>query len=127
GCARTGGGAGGGGPWSPGRGVSWGGRVGGGGSPRSSRPDPAVAPLALLVVEDGLEEVLPPEVGPENVRDPDLGVRDLPQQEVRDPHLAARADEEVGIGLARRVEVRGQERLGSRAGCAAAPVEGAEH
>ena len=43
--------------------------------------------------------------GHEDVGDPDLGIGDLPEQEVRDAQLAARADEEVGIGLAGRVEV----------------------
>ena len=44
------------------------------------------------------------EVGPERVGDPDLGVRDLPEQEVADAHLAARADQQIGIGLAGGVE-----------------------
>ena len=48
------------------------------------------------------------EVGPECVADPDLGVGDLPEEEVRHPHLSARPDEEVGVGLAGRVEVPGQ-------------------
>src|SRR5438105_1851315 len=44
------------------------------------------------------------EVRPEVGGDPELGVRDLPQEEVRDPHLAARPDEEIGIGHVRRVQ-----------------------
>ena len=38
-----------------------------------------------------------PEIGPEDGRDPDLRVGDLPEQEIGDPHLAARPDEQVGV------------------------------
>src|SRR2546425_5665353 len=44
------------------------------------------------------------EVGPTPLGPPNLGVRDLPQQEVAHAHLAARADQQVGIGLSGRVE-----------------------
>src|SRR5262245_26860298 len=44
------------------------------------------------------------EVGPERVGHPDLGVGDLPEQEVADAHLAARPDQQIGIGLAGGVE-----------------------
>ena len=75
------------------------------------------------IVGHGAQEVLAAEVGPQDVGDPDLGVRDLPQQEVRDPQLAARADEQVGVGLTGRVEIgrdasprrRGRDRVRSRA------------
>src|SRR5689334_17011592 len=53
------------------------------------RLDAAVPALALLIGDDGLEQIPPAEVGPEPLGDPDLGVRDLPQQEVADAHLAA--------------------------------------
>ena len=78
--------------------------------------DSPVATLALLVVGDGLEQVLAPEVRPEHVGHPDLRVGDLPEQEVRDPHLAARADEQVGVGLARGVEVGREGLLGDAGG-----------
>src|SRR5262245_60546863 len=45
-------------------------------------------------------------VRPERGRDPELRVGDLPQEEVRDPHLAARPDQKIGIG-----HVGGIERL----------------
>ena len=73
-------------------------------SDRRRRLDAAVAALALLVVEDRLEQVPAAEVGPQRVGDPDLGVGDLPEQEVADAHLAAGADQQIGIGLAGRVE-----------------------
>src|SRR3954469_9538284 len=46
------------------------------------------------------------EVGPELVREDELGVRELPEQEVRDALLSARSDEQIGIGQLRRVQVR---------------------
>src|SRR5688572_4445555 len=39
-----------------------------------------------------------PEVRPQGPRDPELGVGDLPQQEVRHAHLTAGPDEQVRIG-----------------------------
>ena len=48
------------------------------------------------------------EVRPQRVGDPDLGVGDLPEQEVADAHLAAGADQQIGIGLAGGVEEAGE-------------------
>ena len=48
------------------------------------------------------------EVGPERLREDELGVRRLPQQEVREPLLARRPDEEVDLGQLRRREARGE-------------------
>ena len=48
------------------------------------------------------------EVRPERVDEHELGVGDLPEQEVRDPQLAGRADEQVGVGQLRRVQLRGE-------------------
>src|ERR1700730_16194518 len=59
--------------------------------------DAAVAALALLKGEDRLEEMALAEVGPERGGDPDLAVRDLPEQEVGDSHLPARADQQVRV------------------------------
>ena len=66
-----------------------------------STPEAAVA---LLVLDDGPQQVRSAEVGPQRRRHPELAVRDLPQQEVADSQLAARADEQVGIGNVGRVE-----------------------
>ena len=65
------------------------------------------AALALLVVGDGFEEVDAAEVGPEAVGDEDLGVGDLPEEEVGDALLAGGADDEVGVGHVRGVEGAG--------------------
>src|SRR5258705_3205548 len=59
-----------------------------------------------LELGDGAIEIDGPEIGPESRGHPELRVGDLPQEKVRDPHLAARADQEIGIG-----DVGGVERL----------------
>src|SRR5436309_3039923 len=51
-------------------------------------------------------EIADGEVGPQHRRRPHLGVGDLPEQEVRYPQLPAGADQEVRIGMVRRVEAR---------------------
>src|SRR6267143_2042162 len=76
---------------------------------------PTETPLAALVVGDGAVEIRRPEIGPERRRHPELGVGDLPQQEVRHAHLAARADQQIGIrhalGVERAADVRLRYRL----------------
>src|SRR5205085_7254392 len=52
--------------------------------------DTAVAAVSLLIRHDGFEQMTLAEIRPQRVRHPDLGVGDLPQQEVADAHLAAR-------------------------------------
>src|SRR5262245_25617731 len=68
------------------------------------RLDAAIAAVAFLIGDHGLEQMAPPEIGPERLGDPDLGIGDLPEEEVADAHLTARPDEQVGVRLARRVE-----------------------
>src|SRR5439155_4943331 len=68
------------------------------------RFDAAVSAIALLVSDHGFEQVTAAEIGPQRFGDPDLRVGNLPQQEVADAHLAARPDQQVGIGLAGGVE-----------------------
>src|SRR5262245_25540347 len=70
----------------------------------SATSHPTEAPVTTLVVGDGAIEVGGPEVRPERRSHPQLGIRDLPQQEIRDPHLAAGADQQIGIGHAFGVE-----------------------
>ncbi len=67
----------------------------------------AEAAFAALVVGDGFEEMDAAEVGPEAVGDEDLGVGDLPEEEVGDALLAGGADDEVGVGHVRGVEGAG--------------------
>src|SRR6184192_1998165 len=68
------------------------------------RLDAAVPPVALLIGEDRFEQMAAAKVGPQRFGDPDLGIRDLPQQEIADAHLAARPDQQIRIGLSRGVE-----------------------
>src|SRR5207244_11916652 len=53
---------------------------------------------AALEFGHGSIEIDGAEVRPERRRDPELCIGDLPQEEVRDPHLAARADQQIRIG-----------------------------
>src|SRR2546426_1000847 len=91
---------------------------------------PTEAPVAALVVGDGAIEIRGAEVGPERRRHPELGIGDLPQQEVRDAHLAARADEQVGIrqalGVERAADVRLRHRVRRQLARLHAPREDAK-
>src|SRR5438445_14168 len=71
----------------------------------------AEAALALLEEGERLEVVALAEVGPQGVGHVHLGVRELPEEEVAEAHLAAGADQEVGIR-----DVAGAEVPGERAG-----------
>src|SRR5262245_46270467 len=62
------------------------------------------AAIALLKVGDRPVEIGGAEIRPQDRRDPQLGVGNLPQQEVRDAHLAAGADQEIGVRHAVGVE-----------------------
>jgi len=68
----------------------------------------AEAAFALLVVVDGLKEMDAAEVGPEAVSDKDLGVSDLPEEEVGDALLAGGADDEIRVRHVRGIEVGGE-------------------
>src|SRR5918996_5219977 len=57
--------------------------------------DAAEASRPLLEVADRFEEVLTIEVRPEDRGEPQLRVGNLPQEEVRDPLLSARADQQI--------------------------------
>src|SRR5262245_11495942 len=80
---------------------------------RSKAPEPT---SAALVLGDRAVEIPGGEVGPENRDDEELGVRDLPEQEVREAILAARPDQEVGVGHAGGVERGGDARFVDRVG-----------
>ena len=56
-------------------------------------------------------QVVGAEVGPERVGEDELGVRRLPEHEVRDPELARRADQQVDLGQVGGVEPRRDRRL----------------
>src|ERR687898_1650999 len=67
--------------------------------------DSAAAPVAAREGSNGSAELFGGEVRPERIRDVELGVGDLPEQEVRDPQLPAGADYEVHLRRLGRVEV----------------------
>src|SRR5688572_24103255 len=69
------------------------------------RGDATEAPLALLEEGERLQILALAELRPHALADVDLGVRELPEEEVADAHLAAGADEEVRVGDARRAQV----------------------
>src|SRR2546428_10282296 len=69
--------------------------------PTSHLSESARPPLELA---HGAIEIARPEIRPEGRRDHQLSVGNLPQEKVRDPHLAARADQQVGIGNVRGIE-----------------------
>ncbi len=64
----------------------------------------AEAAFALLIVGDGLQKMEATKVGPQALRDEDLGVGDLPQKKVGDALLAGGANDQVGIGHVSRVK-----------------------
>ena len=65
-----------------------------------SEPEPS---LPSLIVEDRGQQVLLIEVGPQCIGKIELRVRRLPQKEVADSLLAARAYDEIGVGQTRCV------------------------
>ena len=72
----------------------------------------AVAALPGAEVAQRPQEVDLAEVRPERVAEVELRVDRLPQQEARQPLLARGADDQIGVGLARRC--RGDRRCGRR-------------
>src|SRR4029453_15329480 len=72
----------------------------GGGLAAGATSHPTESAIALLKVGDRAVEVGGAEVGPQDRCDPQLGVSDLPQQEVGDAHLAAGANQQIGVGHA---------------------------
>src|SRR5690348_4041139 len=67
--------------------------------------DSAEPPVPALVVEDRLEQVSSRDVGPEDRRDVQLGVGELPQQEIGEAAFSGRADQQVRVAPGRRVQL----------------------
>src|SRR5215468_12377073 len=65
----------------------------------------AIAPVALLEFHKRLQQPRAVEIGPERFRHEDLRVRNLPQQEIAYPHLAAGPDQQIRIGQPARIKV----------------------
>src|SRR5690242_10687998 len=67
--------------------------------------DAAVAPVALLELDKGFQQPRAVEVRSQGVRNKYLGVPDLPQQKIADPHLAAGSNEQIRIGQTPGIKV----------------------
>src|SRR3954451_7234272 len=61
--------------------------------------------LPLLVFLDGRNQVIAAEVGPERGRDVQIGVSEVPEQKVADALPTRCANEEIGTGHIRGVEL----------------------
>src|SRR6476659_6156446 len=76
--------------------------------PRALRPGGGLAsaesPAAAGERGERVAEVVSAKVGPERIREDELGIRELPEQEVRDALLARGADEQVGVRHLRRCQ-----------------------
>src|SRR3970040_82560 len=75
----------------------------------SSSSEPASATRVLV---ERRPELLLAEVRPQRVREHELRVRRLPEEEVREPLLPGRPDDEIRVGELGSVESRGQRLLG---------------
>src|SRR5438309_10662530 len=68
-------------------------------------PDAAVPALALLKFEQSLKQPRAAEIRPERFGDKNLRVGDLPKQKIAHAHLAAGAEQQVGVRQAFGVQV----------------------
>ena len=78
------------------------------GTPATAQTPPPAKPEAapaVLVGPEGAQEVELAQLRPVDVRKIELAVRSLPGEEAAQADLAARADDQVGIGLAGGVQV----------------------
>src|SRR5271169_3597033 len=74
-------------------------------APVASGLDGAEPSYPALELHHRLVQVTATHVGPQDVGEEELAVSDLPEEEVRDAGLARGADDEVGVGHVREVEV----------------------
>ena len=65
----------------------------------SSAPDRCQpeTPLPLLIPGNGLDQLLFPEIGPQDIREVELRVGHLPQEEIAQAILPARPDEQIRV------------------------------
>src|SRR6266849_1343466 len=64
-----------------------------------------VAPLALLVLCNAFEQLQAAEIRPQRWRDINLGISQLPQQKIAQPHLAAGAYHQIRVRQGPRVKM----------------------
>ena len=77
---------------------------------------PADSPVPRGIIADGRVQQGLVELRPEKLRHPDLGIADLPQQEIAHPHLLGRANQQVRLGHAGRVKMGGNRLLADLVG-----------
>ena len=75
--------------------------------PAAPRAQSAVAPLALLEIDQRLEQPRARKIRPQRFGDVNFGVGDLPEQKIAHAHFAARADQQIGIGQSGGIEMIG--------------------
>ena len=83
--------------------------------PHHVRYRPAVAPVPGGVLLDRPPQITAIEVGPQSIKENQLRVRALPEQEVGRSLLSRRADEQIDVGDVRFVEVVPEALLGELA------------
>src|ERR1019366_8343138 len=71
----------------------------------------AIAAVALLIFQYGLQQVGTREIRPQGTGHVEFGVSDLPEQEVTDGHLAGSTDQQIGIGAGGGIEAGGDQLL----------------
>ena len=72
------------------------------------------ASLTGLVVQEGTIEVFSPKVGPVEIAEVELRIGELPEEVVADPTLPTGADQKIGIGKVRQIEMSGDVAVGDR-------------
>src|SRR3990172_11220927 len=76
----------------------------------------AVAPFSALELADRLKQVVPAEIGPQGGHEEEVGVSRLPEEEIAQALLAARANEQVGIRKIGRRQLAAEQLLGDVVG-----------
>src|SRR6266699_3141745 len=75
------------------------------GPPWCPASSPAEAAVARLIGTDGAQEIDLAKCRPQDVREVELAVYALPEQEPRQADFAARPDDQIGIGQVRRIKM----------------------
>ncbi len=79
------------------------------GAPRGFQP--SVAALAILEIQERLEQARPRKIGPERFRYVHFRIRDLPKQEVAHAHFAASSNQKIGVRQSGGIQMIGDRLL----------------
>ena len=69
--------------------------------------------MPLVIFFQGSIELGFPKIGPERLGHHQLSIGNLPEQKIADPHLAAGANEHIGVGDVARVEMLRKDLFGN--------------